>query len=109
MLRDIVTSALSAQPDIECRAAEGPGISAALESHAPDVLLFGVEAQENVLDFLPLALKHGGVGLVAIASDARSATVHHVTVTSQPVTDLSSASIVAAVRSASRRAHAKPE
>jgi hypothetical protein len=102
ILRDILEETFASQSDVmlvvEDRGDPGASLRNAVDVHAPDVVIVGVDRQDWVGDYLELFRDHPLLRILAIRNDGRGAVMHELSIRRYRVTDLTPPAILAAVR-----------
>ncbi len=103
MLRGILEHVFATQPDMTLVGPpelQSTPVSAAVDAHRPDVLIVSVERPDWADGLVELFVEHPRLHILAVADDARAATIHDLYVRRCRVAELSPAAIVDAVRRA---------
>jgi hypothetical protein len=100
ILRDILNETLGSQDDVILVGAgsEDSALRDGVATLSPDVVVVGVEQLDAAGGYVDLFRDHLDLRLLAIRNDVRSAAIHEFRIRRCQVAELSSATILAAVR-----------
>jgi hypothetical protein len=102
MLRDIIRETVASQDDLVLVGSgdtrDAPHLHRAVDVHAPDVLVAGVEGSDWVGEYVELFRDHPDLRVLVVRNDARAAALHELVIRRFEVADPSPRSILAAIR-----------
>jgi hypothetical protein len=100
ILRDILDETFGSQDDVILvgTSNEDAALRDAVDALSPDVVVVGIEQHDRADGYVDLFREHPDLRLLAIRNDVRSAAIHEFRVRRCVVAELSSATILAAIR-----------
>ncbi len=105
LLADVVTDALTSEPDLTVSVLPSGSSVASILEHHPDVVMVGATDPSHYPGAAELLSRQLGLRVFAISPDAKDAWIHWLGPCTAPFAEFSAEALRQAVRSAVERAH----